>query len=416
MNKNSIILKISLFFLVAFFAMTFLFKMMFEYEFISIKENLKVHYHQVAKYVMLWHIGKETKEQFLQNLKKENIEIILDKAIHEDIIRGEKFETISCGMQNFDLYEKDNYRYMITPQSTGSMILKDLDTKPIDVYYMWWLYVAFILILFTLFLSIAISIYPLKHLQIQIRRFGEGDMDIDLLSSGKDEIAEVSNEFDKAVKKIKAMINSRAIFIRNITHELKTPITKGRLSLEFLEDSRTKDILSNVFLRLNLLTKEIVQIENITACDCYIDKKSYRLSDILDNAVDLLFLEIGSIDNNLENKTIEADFELMSIVFKNLIDNGIKYSSDSNVYIKFQDNSINFYSKGNTLESPLEYYTQPFTKCDSNISDSFGLGLYIVNYILEKHEYSLSHEYNNSLNCFSINLKDDSVNNSLTKN
>lgn len=404
MSKNSIILKISLSFLVAFLAMTFLFKMMFEYEFISVKENLKVHYHQVAKYVMLWHTGKESKEQFLQNLKKENIEIVLDTALYKNIAQEMKFETISCGMQNFDLYEKDNYRYMVTPQNTGSMILKDLDTKPINVYYMWWLYGAFVLILFALFLSIAISIYPLKHLQMQIRRFGEGDMDIDLASRGKDEIAEVSNEFDKAVKKIKAMINARAIFIRNITHELKTPITKGRLSLEFLENSRTKDILSNVFLRLNLLTKEIVHIENITACDCTINKKSYRLSDILDNAVDLLFLDIGSIKNNFENRAVEADFELMSIVFKNLVDNGIKYSGDSNIYVEFADENINFCSKGDMLKEPLDYYTQPFTKSDSNVSDSFGLGLYIVNYILNKHGYSLSYEYKNGINCFIIHM------------
>lgn len=404
MNKNSIILKISLFFLLAAFAMTFLFKMMYDYEFISVKENLKVHYHKVAKFVMLWHIGKDTQEQLLQNLKKHNIEILPDTKLYEDITKQKKFDTISCGMQNFELYEKDRYRYMVTPKSTGGMILKDLNTEPIDLHYMWWLYGAFVMVLFALFLSIAISIYPLKHLQTQIRRFGEGDMDIDLASKGKDEIAEVSNEFDKAVKKIKAMINSRAIFIRNITHELKTPITKGRLSLEFLEESRTKDILTNVFLRLNLLTREIVQIENITACDCNIDKKSYHLTDILDNAADLLFLEPDSIKNNLDNRVVEVDFELMSIAFKNLIDNGIKYSVDSEVYLELQGNELAFCSRGDKLQYPLEYYTQPFTKCDTNLSESFGLGLYIVNYILEKHDYSLSYSYREGVNSFTIML------------
>jgi len=404
LNKNSIIFKISLFFLLAFFAMTFLFKMMHDYEFISVKENLKVHYHNIAKFVMLWHTGKDTKEQLILNLKNKNIEIIDDEKLYNDILNTNKFETISCGMQNFDLYEKDRYRYMTTPESTGRMILKDLDTKPIDVHYMWWLYGAFILVLFALFLSITISIYPLKHLQIQIRRFGEGDMDIDLISKGKDEIAEVSNEFDKAVKKIKAMINSRVIFIRNITHELKTPITKGRLSLEFLEESRTKDILTNVFLRLNLLTKEIVQIENITACDCSIEKKSYHLADILDNAVDLLFLEPQSIKNNLDNRVVEVDFDLMSIVFKNLIDNGIKYSIDSEVYLELQNSELAFCSKGDKLQYPLEYYTQPFIKCDSSISESFGLGLYIVNYILDKHNYSLSYRHKDGINSFIINF------------
>lgn len=378
--------------------------MMYEYEFVSVKENLKVHYHQIAKFVMLWHFQKETKEQLLANLKSKKIEIVSDKNLYESVLQQEKIETISCGMKDFYLLQKDNYRYILTPEETGAMLLKDLKTEPIDVYYIWWLYGAFVLVLFALYLSIGISIYPLKHLQLQIHRFGEGDMDIDLASKGKDEIAEVSNEFDKAVKKIKNMMNARAIFIRNITHELKTPITKGQLSLEFLESSRTKDILINVFQRLTLLTREFVQIENITACDCNINQKSYQLTDILDNAIDMLFLEPNSIEHNLDNMVVNVDFELMSIVFKNLIDNGIKYSDDAKVYIEQNMNEVAFCSNGEKLPYQLQYYTQPFTKCDANMSDSFGLGLYIVEYILQKHNFLLSYKYKEGINCFVVNM------------
>ncbi len=375
---------------------------MYDYEFLSVKEKLKAHYHKVARYVMQRHVGIDTDEQFYKNLKLKHIEIVKDDK--KNIIKNKKVDSISCGMLYFDLYEQDGYRYMITPEKTGSMILKDLKTKPINVYYMWWLYGAFVLVQFALFISIAISIYPLKHLQTQIRRFGEGEMNLKLASNGKDEIAEVSNEFDKAVRKIKEMMTSRTIFLRNITHELKTPITKGQISLEFLEESRTKEILTNIFLRLNLLTREFLQIENITACDCQVTTKNYHIVDILDNAVDLLFLEPGCIKHNISNRTIEADFDLMTIVFKNLIDNGIKYSSDSNVYLQLNGNELAFCSKGDAMEHNLEYYIQPFTKCDMSIEDSFGLGLYIVYYILEKHNFSLSYKYENGINSFIIHL------------
>lgn len=402
MNRHSILLKIGIFFLIAFSIITILFKFMYDYEFLSVKEKLKAHYHKVARYVMQRHVGIDTDEQFFKNLKLKHIEIV--KGDKEDITKNKKVDSISCGMLYFDLYEQDGYRYMITPEKTGSMILKDLKTKPINVYYMWWLYGAFVLVQFALFISIAISIYPLKHLQTQIRRFGEGEMNLKLASNGKDEIAEVSNEFDKAVRKIKEMMTSRTIFLRNITHELKTPITKGQLSLEFLEESRTKEILTNIFLRLNLLTREFLQIENITACDCQVTTKNYHIVDILDNAVDLLFLEPGCIKHNISNRTIEADFDLMTIVFKNLIDNGIKYSSDSNVFLHLEGDELAFCSRGDAMEHDLEYYIQPFTKCDMNIEDSFGLGLYIVYYILEKHNFSFSYKYENGINSFIIHL------------
>ena len=402
MSRHSILLKIGVFFLIAFAIITILFKFMYDYEFLSVNEKLKAHYHKVARFVMQRHVGMDTNEQFLKNLKLKHIEIVSDKK--ENIIKTEKIDSISCGMLYFNLYEQDGYRYMITPEKTGSLLLKDLNTKPINIYYMWWLYGAFVIVFFALFIFIAISIYPLKHLQTQIRRFGEGEMDLALSSSAKDEIAEVSNEFDKAVTKIKGMMNSRAILLRNITHELKTPITKGQLSLEFLEESRTKEILTNVFIRLNLLTREFLQIENVTACDCQVNTKNYHIIDILDNATDLLFLEPGSIKHNISNRTVEADFDLMSIVFKNLIDNAIKYSSDSDVFVELEGDNLAFCSKGNAMEHPLEYYIQPFTKCDMNAEDSFGLGLYIIYYILNKHDFELSYKYKDGINCFIIHL------------
>ncbi len=385
--------------------MSVLFKMMYDYEFTSVKENLRVHYHKIAKHVMFWHTGKDSFELLLKNLKDEKIIVVENPDIYNAVVRQKKFDTISCGMQNFELYEMGGSRYMLTPEITGSFLLQDVIAKPININYMWLLYGAFIIVLAALFLSIAISIYPLKHLQLQIKRFGEGEMDLELASSKKDEIAEVSNEFDRAVKKMSSMMSSRAIFLRNITHELKTPIAKGQLSLEFLQESKTKEILSNIFARLTLLTREFVQIENITACDCQVKKGSYRLSDILDNAVDLLFLEPSSIEHNLDNRKIEADFELISIVFKNLIDNGIKYSSSGMPYIQKRENEISFCSRGDELEYPLEHYIQPFVKCEISTEDSFGLGLYIVYYILDKHDFGFSYSHKDGINCFTIHLQ-----------
>jgi len=61
------------------------------------------------------------------------------------------------------------------------------------------------------------------------------------------------------------VLEARIVFLRNITHEFKTPITSGKLALEFINSSKSKDVLNNAFTRLELLIKETVQIEKITA-------------------------------------------------------------------------------------------------------------------------------------------------------
>jgi two-component system OmpR family sensor kinase len=401
MNKYSILLRIIIFFFLALVATTALFKVMYTHEFRGERERLRIHYHHIAMNVMRWRIEETTYSQLVTTLAKDKMVIVDDLKLYNDIQKREKFDTVSCAKGDFHLYEQDTFRYVIVPPEVGELLLKDINTKDINVDYVWWLYAAFI-IMMLLFLSIAISLYPLKHLQSQIHRFGEGDIDVDFSSTRKDEIGEVANEFNNSAKKIKDILQARIIFLRNITHELKTPITSGKLALEFIDDSKSKDVLHNVFTKLELLLKEFVHIEQITATDQKLEKKSYILTDILDQACDLLFIESSSIKNNFSDKKLEVNFELFSIIFKNLIDNAIKYSKDNNFYIECKEDGIYFCSSAEPMDETLEYYLQPFTKVNENSPESFGLGLYIINALLKKHNFTLEYNYKDGYNCFII--------------
>ena len=55
-----------------------------------------------------------------------------------------------------------------------------------------------------------------------------------------DEIANVAIEFNNAVCKIRELIRSRQLFLRTIMHELKTPIGKGRIISEMVQDEMQK--------------------------------------------------------------------------------------------------------------------------------------------------------------------------------
>ncbi len=85
---------------------------------------------------------------------------------------------------------------------------------------------AFVIVLY---IGIIRSILPLKTLREKIKHFANGDYDITCKSSKKDEIAALANEFDSAVIKIKSLRDSRQLFLRNIMHELKTPLPRANL-------------------------------------------------------------------------------------------------------------------------------------------------------------------------------------------
>ncbi len=382
--------------------MTALFKVMYESEFASQQDKMRVHYHHIAMSIMRWRYGGGSQQEMMKALLKRKIKVVNEKSLYEKFWKSTPMDQVSCAKGDFRIYKENGIRYIITPKNVGDILLKDTISTPIEVNYVWWLYAAFVLILVALFISIAISLYPIKPLQRHIQRFGEGKLDESFDTRGKDEIAQVSREFNKAAQRIKGLIQGRAIFLRNITHELKTPITKGKLSLEFLEASRSKEILNNVFTRLDLLTREFLQIEKITACDYDIEKKPYQVSEVLNQALDLLFLEPESIENNLGSLKLDVDFELFAIVLKNLIDNGLKYSEDAQVTIEYDEGEIAVCSKGEPLEHELDFYMQPFNKCDINPENSFGLGLYLVDYILKKHRFGFDYRHKEGINKFII--------------
>jgi len=267
-------------------------------------------------------------------------------------------------------------------------------------------YLAVILILVLIYLALKRALKPIKKLESEIKKFGEGILDIDTKSDKKDEIAAVGNEFYNAVQKINALQNTRALFLRNMMHELKTPITKGKLSLSLMEENAETNMLDEVFHKLETLINEMADIEQVTTQDMKIEKKSYRLIDIVDYAKDLLYLNDNQLTHNITDQTIKCDFKLFGIAVKNLIDNAVKYSSDNRVEIKVHTGEIEFINKARPLEYEFRYYLEPFYKGELKSSNQkgFGLGLYIVNEILKTHDFLLEYEHKSGKNIFTIKL------------
>jgi two-component system OmpR family sensor kinase len=225
-------------------------------------------------------------------------------------------------------------------------------------------------------------------------------MKISFKTKSCDEIGLVSNELESARRKINTILESRTLFLRNLMHELKTPIAKGTIATQMLESKKQKDRFVSIFGRLEALVTEFALIEEVTSLDTQNDFKEYRLVDIIDGAIDMAMVEPESVTINVNaDVKIMANYRLYTTAIKNMIDNGIKYSPDAHVKILMVNNELCFESKGACIAHPLQYYIEPFTK-ENPSKNSFGLGLYLVDSILKAHSEVLAHEYHNGVNRF----------------
>jgi len=261
--------------------------------------------------------------------------------------------------------------------------------------------VFLILLLLLLYLAVLKKLYPLKRLHKEIQRFAQGDMNIRISYEHDDEIGRIAKSFDDAIRHINELSASKNLFMRNMMHELKTPITKGRIVAEMLEDEATKKILVRAFERMNELISELAEIERVTTQSFEPNMEYVTLEEVIEKSQDMLMAEKSCVKIEIEDKALTTDIKFMALAIKNLLDNGIKYGKDKCVLLRTNENFIEIASKGEALQHPLSYYTEPFSQ-EEKRSSGFGLGLYIVNSILIKLGYKLGYRYEEGMNIFMI--------------
>jgi two-component system OmpR family sensor kinase len=336
------------------------------------------------------------------NLKKIPLE-----SVRKDIEDRGKTSIVLSNNDNFPIVrvidvDKKHYIYVNMPFHNYMLTDKE-NEKNIEIAFIVGSIIFIILVI--IYIMLLKKLAPINKLNKQIERFGEGDLDVKITYDGDDEIGKIAKSFDSAIKHIKHLINSKNLFMRNIMHELKTPITTSRIIAETVEDDMAREVLIKSFNRMNELIEDLAQIERITMYSFTPVKDYYKLSEIFEQTKNMLLKDDKHFEFKYEDSTIYTDKELLALVLKNLIDNGIKYSPDNFATIQVIGNKILVKSKGEKLKEDLNYYIEPFSQ-EEKRSSGFGLGLYIVSNISEKLGYKLRYRYDseNSKNIFEIIL------------
>lgn len=278
--------------------------------------------------------------------------------------------------------------------------------QPMTPYMTYIMGVSLLLLLALIFLYryISSSIEPLRHLHAQIVRFADGEREIDTKVEGDDEVAQVANAFHESVQKTRSLQRSRSLFMRNVMHELKTPISKGKLLAHLLDtDEKDKALMSDLFEQMQGHLDELARVESLTAKSLELDMRPYAAIDVLDQAIDLLAIDRQMLSENISQEIIRVDFDLFAYALKNLIDNALKYATTRPIMVTFEDGCLRISNTGTPLKEHFSTYLKAYQRDTSQHSlEGMGLGLYIVDEILTRHGYRLDYAYSDGMHHFSI--------------
>ncbi len=248
---------------------------------------------------------------------------------------------------------------------------------------------------------------PLQKMAEATEEVATGDFSVHLSTihtgSKMDYLDEMILNFNKMVQELGSIETLKTDFVSNVSHEMKTPIAVIKNASQMLQDpeldsdsqqeyvavieesaEKLSTLITNI-LRLNKLenqhitpeTERFDVCENLIECimeqDSAMEKKNIELAADLDERV-----------------YVQADRELLKLVWNNLLSNAIKFSEDGglieirqerndrNAVICIQDHGL-----GMNRETASHIFDKFYQGDTSHATEGNGLGLALAVRVLE---------------------------------
>ncbi|TDE15527.1 sensor histidine kinase [Dyadobacter psychrotolerans] len=229
----------------------------------------------------------------------------------------------------------------------------------------------------------------------------------------KDEIGRLTTTFNNLLDRIETAFQMQKIFVANVSHELKNPLTKMRSQLEVsmlkersindyqltiksvLEDIQELAQLSNTLLELAKVSEDQKDLltETIRIDDLLWDSRQMLAQANKSYQINLDLDDLPEDDTWLE---IAGNSTLLKTAFLNLMDNACKFSDDLSVHVSLKCTakqiSLTFSDRGKGI--PLKDQNlvfQPFYRSDNTASvKGYGIGLSLVERIVKLHSGTIS--------------------------
>lgn len=308
----------------------------------------------------------------------------------EELASAEEFKDKFANKDQFGVTYNDR-PYSIVKNPKGVYILQLMIPREFynpEVIILLLVYVvSFIIIL--LYLVLRLLFRPLKSLSGAVQEIGKGNYDINIPVKRNDELGELAKSLNDMAAGIKRSVKSKEQLLVDVSHELRSPLTRIKLGLEV--GSHNEKINEDVLEMENMITG---LLENYRA-----ESEHYKLNPETSDIIGLI-KEIISVSGGKERVSFDAaqsvsakvDRERFKLVIRNVLDNALKYSSGK-VDIGIEDSKdevkISVKDKGvGIAEEDLKYIFEPFYRSDpsrSRKTGGFGLGLSICRKIMDAH-------------------------------
>lgn len=236
---------------------------------------------------------------------------------------------------------------------------------------------------------------PVRAMQVGVKKISEGDFSVSLPETTGDELGLLVQSFNRMAQQIRNDIRSRDQLLRDISHELRSPLSRMLLALEFLPEGLSRQTIRNNIITLEKMTGSILEEERLDSPFGKIKREEIELCSLIDEIIAEKKNTSGSIRILSEGSVqLRADRERLRIVFSNIIDNALKYAPSGKelveVHIRQEKLTVDVHVIDNGIgipEDELPFVFEPFYRIDKarKHSKGYGLGMSLAKKIIDAH-------------------------------
>jgi len=169
---------------------------------------------------------------------------------------------------------------------------------------------------------------PLKYIADGVAQVASGNLSHAVPEIGSREFAALAHAFNEMTDRIKQMLAMRERLLLDASHELRSPLTRMKVALEFVPPGSARESLREDLIEMEHLVTAILESARLARAGEEIRRQRFDLAAVL-RRVTARFSDRPPgvrLEGLPASCFIEGDTELVATVLRNIVDNGVKYS------------------------------------------------------------------------------------------
>lgn len=238
------------------------------------------------------------------------------------------------------------------------------------------------------------QIRPIKRLAKAADRFGKGDDVANFKPEGATEVRLAGSAFIKMQERLNLFLTERTQMLAGVSHDLRTPLTRMKLQLSMMEDTKEKKDLEEDLAQMQSMLEGFLNYARSSQQE---ERKLCNLIELLEGVINAYQSETFQIDVTYVDKKdpntlmVPLKSNLVKRLLTNLIVNSKVSGTCVHITVTQKDRFLQFFVDDNGAGIPLserENVFKPFYRLDTarhTQSGNVGLGLSIVRDAIRSH-------------------------------